>query len=107
MLGSQALHSPPRGLVCSAQVQSSDRGVMQMRNLACALLLAHGVPMMQMGDEYGHSKVGTAPAAWSLCWQPAASAVRVAEPGGQAAICMAVCHVRSICLLPPACEPGM
>lgn len=30
----------------------------QMRNLAAALLLAHGVPMIQMGDEYGHSKVG-------------------------------------------------
>ena len=28
-----------------------------MRNLACALLLSHGVPMLQMGDEYGHSKV--------------------------------------------------
>ena len=30
----------------------------QMRNLAAALLLAHGVPMIQMGDEYGHGKVG-------------------------------------------------
>lgn len=30
----------------------------QMRNFACALLLAHGVPMLQMGDEYGHSKLG-------------------------------------------------
>ncbi|KAK9824321.1 hypothetical protein WJX72_009436 [[Myrmecia] bisecta] len=30
----------------------------QMRNLAAALLLAHGVPMVQMGDEYGHSKGG-------------------------------------------------
>eukprot|EP00891_Asterochloris_glomerata_P003947 jgi/Astpho2/3947/e_gw1.00063.17.1_t len=30
----------------------------QMRNLAAALLLAHGVPMIQMGDEYGHSKGG-------------------------------------------------
>ena len=29
----------------------------QMRNLACALLLAHGVPMILMGDEYGHTKV--------------------------------------------------
>ena len=29
----------------------------QMRNLAAALLLAHGVPMVVMGDEYGHSKV--------------------------------------------------
>lgn len=29
----------------------------QMRNLACALLLSHGVPMVLMGDEYGHTKV--------------------------------------------------
>lgn len=29
----------------------------QMRNLAAALLLSHGVPMVQMGDEYGHTKV--------------------------------------------------
>ena len=28
----------------------------QVRNLAAALLLAHGVPMLHMGDEYGHSK---------------------------------------------------
>ena len=26
----------------------------QMRNMAAALLLAHGVPMICMGDEYGH-----------------------------------------------------
>lgn len=30
----------------------------QMRNLAAALLLSHGTPMILMGDEYGHSKVG-------------------------------------------------
>ncbi|KAK9792712.1 hypothetical protein WJX73_009712 [Symbiochloris irregularis] len=30
----------------------------QVRNLACALLLAHGVPMILMGDEYGHTKGG-------------------------------------------------
>lgn len=30
----------------------------QMRNMACALLLSHGIPMLQMGDEYGHSKNG-------------------------------------------------
>lgn len=30
----------------------------QMRNFQCALLLAHGVPMLQMGDEFGHSKKG-------------------------------------------------
>jgi len=29
-----------------------------MRNLFCALFLSHGVPMMLMGDEYGHSKDG-------------------------------------------------
>lgn len=29
-----------------------------MRNMSCALLLAHGIPMFQMGDEYGHSKAG-------------------------------------------------
>jgi isoamylase len=27
-----------------------------MRNLAAALLLSHGIPMILMGDEYGHSK---------------------------------------------------
>jgi len=30
----------------------------QVRNLSAALLLAHGVPMFVMGDEYGHSKGG-------------------------------------------------
>ncbi|KAL3147709.1 Iron-sulfur assembly protein 1 [Trebouxia sp. C0010 RCD-2024] len=30
----------------------------QMRNMAAALLLSHGVPMVQMGDEYGHTKGG-------------------------------------------------
>lgn len=29
-----------------------------MRNMAAALLLAHGVPMLTMGDEYGHTKGG-------------------------------------------------
>jgi hypothetical protein len=29
-----------------------------MRNFQCALLLSHGVPMLQMGDEFGHSKDG-------------------------------------------------
>jgi isoamylase len=27
----------------------------QMRNMLAALLLAHGVPMLYMGDEYGHT----------------------------------------------------
>lgn len=26
----------------------------QMRNMLTALLVAHGVPMLYMGDEYGH-----------------------------------------------------
>ena len=30
----------------------------QIRNFFCALLLSHGVPMIVMGDEYGHSKGG-------------------------------------------------
>jgi len=30
----------------------------QARNLAAALLLSHGVPMIHMGDEYGHTKRG-------------------------------------------------
>jgi len=29
----------------------------QQRNMAAALLLSQGVPMILMGDEYGHSKV--------------------------------------------------
>jgi len=33
----------------------------QVRNLAAALLLSHGVPMFCMGDEYGHSKVNPTP----------------------------------------------
>ena len=32
----------------------------QIRNMAAALLLSHGVPMIQMGDEYGHTKVWSA-----------------------------------------------
>ncbi len=36
----------------------------QVRNLAAALLLAHGVPMFAMGDEYGHSKVRPG---WRAC----------------------------------------
>ncbi len=30
----------------------------QMRNMVSALLLSCGVPMINMGDEYGHSKAG-------------------------------------------------
>ena len=47
---------------CGEEGESSSQAVLrlrgrQMRNLAAALLLAHGVPMVQMGDEYGHTKV--------------------------------------------------
>jgi hypothetical protein len=30
----------------------------QMRNMSMALMMAHGVPMLTMGDEYGHTKGG-------------------------------------------------
>ncbi len=30
----------------------------QMRNMLAALLVAHGVPMLYMGDEYGHRWAG-------------------------------------------------
>jgi isoamylase len=30
----------------------------QMRNISMALMLALGVPMLHMGDEYGHTKRG-------------------------------------------------
>jgi len=48
---------------CGAEGPTADRGALllrerQQRNLACALLLAQGVPMVVMGDEYGHSKGG-------------------------------------------------
>ena len=47
---------------CGAEGPTADPGVLrlrarQIRNLAAALLLAHGTPMLHMGDEYGHSKV--------------------------------------------------
>lgn len=37
----------------------------QQRNLAAALLLAQGVPMVLMGDEYGHSKARPMLLSWS------------------------------------------
>merc|ERR1711903_102730 len=48
---------------CGAEGPTADRGALllrerQQRNLTCALLLAQGVPMVAMGDEYGHSKGG-------------------------------------------------
>jgi isoamylase len=48
---------------CGAEGPSGDAAVLalraqQMRNFALALLLAGGVPMLVMGDEYGHSKGG-------------------------------------------------
>jgi len=47
---------------CGAEGDTAKQNVLrlrqrQMRNLAAALLLSHGVPMIHMGDEYGHSKV--------------------------------------------------
>lgn len=47
---------------CGAEGPTTDLGVQrlrgrQQRNLAAALLLSQGVPMILMGDEYGHSKV--------------------------------------------------
>ncbi len=49
----------------------------QMRNMAAALLLSHGVPMIQMGDEYGHSKV--CKSLYALCVVPQESAAVRAE----------------------------
>jgi isoamylase len=48
---------------CGAEGETSDRGVnalrrRQVRNFALALLLSHGIPMLQMGDEMGHTKRG-------------------------------------------------
>jgi isoamylase len=48
---------------CGAEGVTQDPAVnslrrRQMRNFALALLLSHGVPMLQMGDEIGHSKNG-------------------------------------------------
>ncbi|CAM6098217.1 unnamed protein product [Calypogeia fissa] len=48
---------------CGAEGPSSDDAVLetrvkQVRNFILALLLSEGVPVMNMGDEYGHSKGG-------------------------------------------------
>jgi isoamylase/glycogen operon protein len=48
---------------CGAEGVSSDPKVLelrarQVRNFHLALMLSQGVPMIQMGDEYGHSKRG-------------------------------------------------
>lgn len=48
---------------CGEEGSTVDVSVMslrtrQMRNFMAALLLSHGVPMLLMGDEYGHSKNG-------------------------------------------------
>lgn len=47
---------------CGTEGPTDDLGIQrlrarQQRNLAAALLLAQGVPMVVMGDEHGHSKV--------------------------------------------------
>jgi isoamylase len=69
---------------CGAEGPSGEAGVAalrqrQMRNFTAALLLAHGVPMILMGDEYGHSKGGNnntychdSPLNW-LDWDAAAA----------------------------------
>ena len=49
---------------CGTEGPTSDPKILrlrarQQRNLAAALLLAQGVPMVLMGDEYGHSKVAS------------------------------------------------
>ena len=59
---------------CGAEGETAKRNVLrlrqrQMRNLVAALLLSHGVPMILMGDEYGHSKV-TFKRAQSPCMCP-------------------------------------
>ena len=59
---------------CGAEGETAKQNVLrlrqrQMRNLAAALLLSHGVPMIHMGDEYGHSKVCKS-RAHSLCDDP-------------------------------------
>jgi isoamylase len=48
---------------CGVEGPTTDGGVArlrarQVRNLLASLLLAHGVPMLHMGDEYGHTKGG-------------------------------------------------
>ena len=58
---------------CGEEGQTSSQAVLrlrgrQMRNLAAALLLAHGVPMIQMGDEYGHTKVCFAVSTMACRW---------------------------------------
>lgn len=45
----------------------------QIRNMAAALLLSHGVPMIQMGDDYGHSKVCKSQPAWCVVPQELAA----------------------------------
>ncbi|QDZ18260.1 isoamylase [Chloropicon primus] len=48
---------------CGQEGKSEDQGVIelrhkQLRNFAAVLLVSQGVPMLVMGDEYGHSKGG-------------------------------------------------
>ena len=48
---------------CGVEGPTRDRAVTQLRqrqlrNFAATLLIAQGVPMMTMGDEYGHTKEG-------------------------------------------------
>lgn len=48
---------------CGAEGPTSTRKIQalrvrQMKNLHCALMLSLGVPMLLMGDEYGHTRLG-------------------------------------------------
>lgn len=58
---------------CGEEGETSDQAVLrlrtrQARNMAVALLLAHGVPMVLMGDEYGHSKASSCCPFRRLCF---------------------------------------
>lgn len=48
---------------CGAEGDTNDPGIIdlrlrQMRNFHLALMLSQGIPMIRMGDEYGHTKQG-------------------------------------------------
>jgi len=48
---------------CGVEGQTTNKAILelrqrQMRNLHLALMVSRGVPMLHMGDEYGHSKHG-------------------------------------------------
>ena len=48
---------------CGVEGKTDDRHILalrerQMKNLIVALLISQGIPMLLMGDEYGHTKEG-------------------------------------------------